>query len=265
MTPSAEISPTPSGRKIVYYDKAHRYRIDRGDGMDFVPSVSTILDKAVSKNLSGWAERGAVLGVQTLASRGRPVEQMGPDAILDEMHSQGLRHYQRRDAAALRGTSVHTAFEQLALGTPPKLSSFPIGERGYVQAIAKWWMEHEPTVEHSEVMVASWEHGFAGRMDLVTAEHGVVDLKTSKAIRESHHYQTAGYRIGLRESGYGGVDAGWVLRVGEDGTFEFVKSWATEQQFLSLHRSYVAQREFEKATPAEHKYQRPRVKEKKAA
>lgn len=268
MTPSATINGTPSGRTIVYYDKAHRYKIDRGGGMDFVPSVSTILDKALAKNLSGWAERGGVLGVQTLVSRGRPVQTMGPDAILDEMHAAGLRYYQRRDAAALRGTSIHNAFEQLSMGTAPRLSDYPLGERGYLQAITRWWLEHDPAVLHTEIMVASWVHGFAGRMDLLAdigAGPEVIDLKTSKAVRESHHFQTAGYRLGVRESGYGETVGGRVLRVGEDGTFELVKTWATEEQFVALHQSYLAQRVFEKATPAEHKYQSPRVKEKKAA
>lgn len=268
MVPSATINPTPSDRTIVYYDKAHRYKIDRGEGMEFVPSVTTILDKALPKNLSGWAERGAIEGVQVLRSRGRDVTLMGPDAILDEMHAHGLRYYQRRDAAALRGTSVHNAFEQLSMGGAPRLTDYPVPERGYIQAITKWWLEHDPGVLYAEIMVGSWEHGFAGRMDLLAQEQNevrVIDLKTSRAIRESHHFQTAAYKIGLKESGYPPAASGWILQVSAEGEFQYVESWATEDQFLALHKSYLAQREFEKATPAEHKYQRPKVKEKKAA
>lgn len=263
--PTSEISVTPAGLRIVYYDKSHRYKLGldgKGEKLEFVPSVSTILDGALPKNLSGWVERITVANVLTLKQRGRPIERMGPDTILDELKAQNLRWWNTRDDAADRGTAVHKAFELLAEGTVPKLRDFPVEFRGYVQAMATWWLEFEPKVLHTELMVASWVHQYAGRMDLlaeVDGRVGVIDLKTSRAVRDSHHLQTAGYRIAVVESGYPTPDFGAILRVGEDGTHEYVYSHATPEQFLALRGSYVALKEFEKNSREIEK------KEKKAA
>lgn len=267
----SSIVTTPSGMRIAYFDKSHRYKIgheDEGVGgseaeMNFVPSVSTVLDKTVPKSLSGWAERGGVEGALKIMREdgGVSIPIDNPEAWLDDMKRRGLRFWQRRDQAGLRGTSVHTAFELLASGEIPKLSDFPEHERGYIQGIARWWIQTEPDVEHSELMVGSYLHGYCGRLDLIanlgpTGRRGVIDLKTSRAIRETHHFQTAAYRIGVEEAGYGETDFGAILRVSEDGTYEFVETWATAPQFLALLGSYRALREFEQQTPKEYKRKR---------
>lgn len=250
MASISEIKTTPSGIKIAYYDKAHRYKIGKGDeALRFVPSVSTILDKSVPKNLAGWAERVAIQGVQALQARGRPIDIMGPEAVLEELKANNLRVYQQRDQAALRGTSVHAAFEELAGGKVPKLRDFTVSERGYIQAIAKWWAEFKPEVIEAELMVASWKYQFAGRMDLLAKLDGVlgvIDLKTSKAIRDTHHYQTAGYRLAVEESGYETPKFGAILRVSAEGEFEFEHAHAEPEQFLALVNSYNAQGDFER-------------------
>lgn len=260
-----QIITTPAGLQLVYMAKAHRYKLGvNGEKPAFVPSVSTILDKALSKSLSGWAERGAVEGMLRLAMEGKLSGANVEDA-LELMKKRGLRYWQRRDAAAMRGTSVHEAFEALGEGKVPKVTDYPVHERGYIQAIARWWGTYEPKVLHNELMVGSAVHGYAGRMDLlaeVDGRVGVLDLKTSRAVRESHHFQTAGYRLAVAESGYPATSFGAIVRADQDGTFEYLESWATPSQFLALHKSYLAQKGFEAATPAEHK---PKRKAKEAA
>jgi hypothetical protein len=257
-----EIRTTPSGIRIHFNPRNHRYKIGRdADAMSFVPSVSTILGDTIPKNLSGWAERGAVEGCLAVLEEG-----WLPDAeeVLARMEKRGLRHWQRRDAAADRGTSVHSAFEILGEGRVPKLSGFAPSQRGYVRAVCKWWADAEPVVLENELIVASMAHGYAGRLDLYCELDGVptiVDLKTSSGVRESHHFQLAGYEVALSESGYGDVDAKAVLRVDNDGEYEYVESWATTGQFLALLDSYSAQKQFKTDTPEAHKY----WKKKKAA
>lgn len=257
----SEIKRTPAGVVIAYFDKAHRYKIGKTKSdMGFVPSVSTILDKALPKHLSGWAERLGVEGTLAYLERTDPDHRPGANEVLEEMRAMGLRYWQRRDAAALKGTSIHKAFETLALGQRPKLSGFPVAERPYISQIAAWWLDNEPVVHHAELMVCSWEHQYAGRMDLLaeTNRHegiGVYDLKTSKAVRDSHHFQTAGYRLAVDESGYAQTTHGVVLRVGAED-HEAVPSWATTDQFVALTKSYLAQKQFERDTPREYKLPR---------
>jgi hypothetical protein len=252
------IATTPSGIHIVYTDSNHRYKIGRDkESLSFVPSVSTILNDTLPKNLSGWAEKGAVEGVQQLAGRGVDIAFMSADVLLEKMKAHNLRYWQRRDQAADRGTEIHKAFEELGKGKIPKLKNYPDSLRGYVQGVCKWWSDFEPTVLHNEIMVASMEHGYAGRMDLVCDTNNgrfIVDLKTSSAVRESHHFQLAGYEVALEESGYGEVDGKAVLRVDEWGKYQFVESWARPSQFVALLGSFQAQRQFKNDTPEEHKY-----------
>lgn len=260
-----DMARTPSGIAIVFKHSNHRYQIAPGEEkLRYVPSVSTVLDKALSKNLSGWAERNAVAGCLEVmrAEPEQAVEEWSVDEALTYMQHLNLRWWQKREQAALRGTSVHAAFESLGEGKIPKLSNFPVHERGYLRAVFAWWSEVEPEVDHNEVMLASNEHGYAGRTDLVAkvdGRRGIIDLKTSKAVYESHHFQLAGYRLALRESGYGEVDFTAVIRVGDDGTYEFRESWATEEQWLALLRSYYAQKQFEQDTPAEFKPKRKKA------
>lgn len=263
MPATAEIVSTPSGIRIAYFDKSHRYKIGRtAEDMSFVPSVSTILDRALPKNLSGWAERIGVEGALAVLEAGTPdARAWTADEVLAAMRDDRLRYWQRRDEAATRGTSVHQAFETLALGQIPKLADYAEHERGYISGVARWWADYEPKVIHAELMVCSWSHKYAGRMDLLaeTNRHpgaGVYDLKTSKSVRDSHHFQTAGYRLAVEESGYSTTTVGAIVRVGEDGTYESVESWATPEQFLALHESYLAQKQFEQDTPKEHKRSR---------
>lgn len=252
-----ELVTTPSGYRIHFNPRNHRYKLGHdAESMTFVPSVSTILGDTLPKNLSGWAERGAVDGLLSL-SRAAGIVFNDTDSALKAMQRNGLRHWQRRDAAALRGTTVHKAFELLGDGKVPNIAKAPADQRGYVQAIAAWWLDAQPEVEHNELMVGSWEHMFAGRLDLIArlkdGRRGIIDLKTSSAVRDSHHFQMAGYQIGVEESGYGDVDFRAVLRVANDGTYEFVESWATPDQFTALLAGYRAIKKFTKDTPPEHK------------
>lgn len=244
-----ELHKTPSGLTVVYYPNSHRYKISRpGEDLRWVPSVSTILDKSIPKNLSGWVERLTVKGhIDLRQIRGPVIDTYGPDAVLKEMHALGCRYYQERDKAADRGTDVHTAFEQLSDGKVPNLRDWPLEQRGYIQGFVKWWLKHEPKVLHSEIVVGSWSHQYAGRMDLlaeIDGRVGVIDLKTSKAIRESHHFQTQGYMIAVSESGYAVPEFGAILRTAVDGAFEYVETHATAEDFIALKNSMDAQKRF---------------------
>lgn len=188
---------TPSGIEIEFDEDAHRYRVNG----EKYPSVTGLLGQVIDK--SGGLVPWAVKEVR-----------------------EGRDPMDTRDDAAARGTSIHDALEVLATdGTPPLLDQFPEEHRGYVQGLCRWWLKYRPVPLLVEQIVASVVHRFAGKLDLVCLIDGVshlVDLKTSKAVRGEMHLQTAAYSLALKEGGWTVPEVRAILRVGEDGTFEFV-------------------------------------------
>lgn len=197
---------TPSGIEITFDEDKHRYLVD---GERF-PNVTTILgciDK--SGPLMAWAV------AETKAGRD---------------------YKQTRDTAATRGTSVHDALEVLAQdGTPPSLGDFPEEDRGYVKGLCSWWLMHDPEPVMVEQIVASKRLRFAGKFDLLANVDGfstLIDLKTSKRVYETHHLQVGGaYRLALVECGWEDPFQAAVLRVGEDGSYEYVPAKAGPEDF----------------------------------
>jgi len=199
---------TPSGIVIAFDEEKHKYMVD---GERF-PSVTTLL------------------GI---------VDKSGPLMAWAVAETEAGRNYREtRDTAATRGTSVHDALEVLAReGTPPSLTDFPEEDRGYVSGLCSWWLDHEPKAVLVEQVVASKRLRFAGKFDLLAVIDGtrvLLDLKTSKRVYETHHLQTAAYMLALEECRYVPADEGWILRVAEDGSFEFVRSNAGPEDFEAV-------------------------------
>lgn len=173
--------------------------------------------------------------------------------VLLKEHRLTVNHVKGK--AADRGTNVHSALELYAeTGTLPNPENYPENESGYVRGLVEFLKDTQPSVYHSELMVASAE-GFAGRFDMVAslAGEGVVktypkrtdkreevsgswllDLKTSKGVYPSHHLQLAGYEGAMEECGYGPVDHTGVVRVTDDGRYELVKGRAIFEDFLAV-------------------------------
>jgi hypothetical protein len=181
------------------------------------------------------------------------------DGVVDLLKKQKLTINHTLGKAAKRGTAVHDALEVWAkTEAKPDPEMFPIEERGYVFGLLAF-LNDVPSAEPlaSEVMVGSLEHGFAGRYDIrlrTTRDHVVVvhrtpvkgpqyaglkpglylgDLKTSKDVYpKSHWRQLEAYEGASVECGYEPTDGRGVLLVGADGTYRFVRSKATFQDFL---------------------------------
>jgi hypothetical protein len=181
------------------------------------------------------------------------------DGVVDLLKKQKLTINHTLGKAAKRGTAVHDALEVWAkTGAKPDPEMFPIEERGYVLGLLAF-LNDVPSAEPlaSEVMVGSLEHEFAGRYDIrfrTTRDHVVVihrtpikgpqyaglkpglylsDLKTSKdCYPKSHWRQLEAYEGASVECGYEPTDGRGVLLVGADGTYRFVRSKATYQDFL---------------------------------
>lgn len=190
----------------------------------------------------------------------------GKELIVDLLTRTKLTVNHIRDDAGTRGNNVHTALEQWAEdGILPDPSLYPPEEQGYVQGLLQFLEHVQPEVVGSEVMVGSLEHGFAGRYDLdfkLDEERTVVfhrtpkrgpqwatlppglykaDLKTSSGVYFSHFKQLAGYEIAAVECGHPATDGQGVIHVNADGTYEFVRSIAVADDFLTTLAEWRSQ------------------------
>jgi hypothetical protein len=169
--------------------RGHRY-VD-ANGVK-VPGVTTILNNGVPKPaLVNWAAREAasfaVDNWDDLASKG----------IAERMKLIQGAHNVRKNAAAARGTLVHTYAERLANGEQVDV---PDEVRGHVESCLRFLDEFEPVTVVSESTVYSVTHGYAGTFDVIfdTAEHGrlLCDWKTnSSGIYGEVALQLAAYRF----------------------------------------------------------------------
>lgn len=218
-----------------------RYLLDG----EVVPSVTQILGVLAKPALTWWGMQVGVRGLCHLQRQGVEIpwdDDEGACKLLTE-HKLTTNHV--RDQAATRGKSIHDALEAYATsGRVPRLSEYPIEDRGFVQALAKALVALQPECLATEVMVGSSEHRYAGRYDLRCVIGGrtlIVDAKTSKHIYPDQHFpQVEAYRHADFECGSEITDAAAILRLGVDGEYEFVESYATFEDFLGIKRAYDA-------------------------
>jgi hypothetical protein len=164
-----------------------------------------------------------------------------------------------RDRAGDRGMAVHDALEGWATtGLLPDVGMYSPTEAGYVKGLRQFLIDADPLPLASEVMVASREHGYAGRYDLrlaISKPRDIVarcypknppkirrlpvgeilaDLKSSKGVYDSHPRQLEAYEEASIESGYEPTMARGILHVLDTGQYEFVRSWANFSDFLAV-------------------------------
>lgn len=278
------VTITPSGIEVYYQSGPKRlYRIRQaphgeppyidGELQDWVevPSASTVLDVLEKGGLSWWGMKVGVEGVCRLyarADQGTEQERfavlddlgnVNVDGLVDRLKAEKLTVNHVKGAAADRGTNVHGALELFAdTGVLPNPDLYPETEAGYVRGLIAFLKDTDPDVEHSELMVGSVMHGYAGRFDLVAKLNGtkyaskcypkrasiidqlqpgmrwLLDLKTSKSVYASYHLQTGAYEGAFEEDGYEPVDATGIVRVTADGKYELVPGRATVEDFVAV-------------------------------
>jgi hypothetical protein len=146
-------------QKIDKNGKPRGYMLD-GKRVLSVTKALSILDKPA---LKGWAWRIAMKGSAAIPPMQRTEEEQEKALI-----AAGHGWWQVRNEAALRGHSLHAALSSLIEdGKPPELDDFPEEQHGYVQALAKYWIERQPKLLFTELPVGSRKHHFGGRIDLV--------------------------------------------------------------------------------------------------
>ncbi len=158
------------------------------------PSVTTILGAAgpSKQGLMNWKEEQAILSALSLPRNdGEADSDFAKRVVLDSRKEV--------EAAALRGTHIHSLAEIIINGDEP-------GDlvKGYEEHYAglKEWRECCVTKVHaSESVLVNEAEGYAGRVDLIADIHGkieVVDFKTRKFKKDAKGISKAsGYETDL--------------------------------------------------------------------
>ncbi len=283
-------SVTPSGLEIYYQSKPKRlYRLRYPDHDEWteVPSVTTVLDVFHKDALTWWGQGIGIDGVMKLLELelirvgikestmesvfiNEHLQPLNREGIIELMKLNKLTTSQVRDTAAARGVDVHDALEAWATtGLPPVPEKFDPEKRGYVRGLEAFLIDLGDAVEPmaQEVLVASYEHRFAGRYDLriklkeprrvrvhitdsrqeryakyatIPAGEGIIDLKTSKGVYDTHFFQVAGYELASVEDGYDASDWQAILHVTPDGYYQLKRSRATAEQFIAARHAWQA-------------------------
>lgn len=281
--PPNVVTELPSGTKVEYWDEVGvdglpQQRRYAPDGTKAV-SISTVANVYEKPALPGWAANTTVEGVARLLEFWPADRLVTPDDFKRALRDQGLDADSVRDEAARRGDVCHGAMlAMLRDGTIPSLGDFEPRDRPWIRAGAKFVLEEEPVTIDCEVIVASVEHGFAGRYDWfgVLPKRGGrkfrLDYKTvtswsyGKARQDGtadllppypeHLSQVEGYELGARESGMEASDARGVVRLGPDGEYDLCESWATAENFLGDLAAYRNRQALNAAGTARRKAER---------
>ena len=204
------VEVTPSGIPVYYQSAPKRlYRIDMfpdptqsaeellaeaqepTDDWREIPSVTTVLGVLDKPALPYWGMKVGIQGVMEL-HRDYGYDMHIGDTVDDWVnrlteHKLTVNH--QRDKAGDRGQAVHDALENWARhGHMPDPSIYPEEQEGYVRGLVAF-LKDVPSAEPTgaEVLVASSEHGFAGRYDLrlrTNQTHEVVVRRTATRVRK---------------------------------------------------------------------------------
>jgi hypothetical protein len=263
--PPNESFVLPSGVTVAFWDEVgvdgksqqRRYAYD-GERLVSISTVANVYDKPA---LPSWAAATTIEGVCRLLEYWDLDDLRTPGRLKRALQDQGLDHDSVRDHAARRGDAAHDMFLGLLRAERmPKRSDYPDEWWPYIQAGVRWVLAEEPEVIDTETVVASTEHGFAGRYDLFARfpsrgnRTGRIDFKTVTEWKygkprvdgtvdllppyPEHLSQVEGYEIAAVESGMEPSDFRAVVRLGPDGNYDMCESWALPEHFLGDLASY---------------------------
>ncbi len=159
-----------------------------------VTGVTTILSKGWPKpQLPGWSAR---VVAETAVNQW---DELAEQPISVRLKTLKDAPWADRDAAARRGTEVHSLAEQLVAG---QRVTVPDELAGHVDAYVKFLNEWDPQPILVEAVIANYTIGYAGTLDLIAElanETWLLDVKTTRSgVYGETAYQLAAYRYAER-------------------------------------------------------------------
>ena len=228
--------------KRINAGRGHRYTIDgqKADG------VTTLIKKGLpAPALMYWSARTVAEYVADNLDQVAGMADMGRNSIVAALKEVP---WTKRDAAAVRGTNVHSLAEQLLKGEEVEV---PEHLAGHVESYVKFLDEWKPEPVLVEATVAHRKWRYAGTLDMVCklpdGRTVIADIKTAASgIWPETAYQLAAYRNaevyldGQEEKPMPTVDAGYAIWVRADG-YDVIPVECGDRVFKDfLHIAWVA-------------------------
>lgn len=171
---------------LTFTEGNHQYRLDG----KYVPSVTTILGVVNKPGLPKWSARTVAEHVADHPDAVDALRPLGRDAVVNALKEVP---WKQRDDAAHRGTTLHDIAERLVLGEEIDVDENLVPVVESTLDFLDAWDVRPVLTEH---IVASREHWYAGKFDLVADTKGgraILDYKSGKAIYASAAFQLAAY------------------------------------------------------------------------
>jgi len=180
----------------------------------FIPGTTTILGIINKPALMPWT---AKMCGEWLEDNWESFAKPDPDipALVKEMKG----HYRKKtDTAADIGTMAHNWIERFIKGAnePPPENELAAQS---VEAFLGWWHAHKIEVLHSEKVLFSRTHWYAGTVDLIAMVDDVLtlaDFKTSSGIYPEMALQLSAYSLAYNEEYNEFPDQRLIIRLPKD-------------------------------------------------
>lgn len=179
-------------RGLHFYPGNHTYRLD-GKPVPGVTTITGVLDK--SGALTKWAARSVAEYVADHRDTVERLYDMGRSPMVDAL--RGVP-WERRDAAAARGTTLHDIADSIVRGEEVDVPDALVPA---VESAISFMEDWRVTPILTETAVGSREHWYAGTLDLVAdvtdptagLVRAILDWKSGKAIYDSCAWQLTAY------------------------------------------------------------------------
>jgi hypothetical protein len=193
--PSPPPDPVFYGKPLKFYPASHRYKW----GEEWVPSVTTIINRLSKEHLIRWS---ANMAVDHIRAHIKTLERLPGilewEPVLEEARTA---HDRIKKAAGDVGTDVHH-YAKLTLEGKAPTEPLDGPAQKAIKAFWQWVEQHKIEPIAVERRIMSEVYAYAGTCDFfgyIDGRLSVLDFKTGKGVYDEAWWQTSGYVEALCE------------------------------------------------------------------
>ncbi len=220
---------------LVFYPKSHRYKLDG----EWVPGVTTVIGVLDKPALRKWAASAVATYVADNPDGVEELRRMGRGPMIAALKETP---WQKRDDAAARGTTFHDLAEQILNGQEVDVPQHLVP---LVENALRFMEDYRIEPLLVEACVASREHRYAGKADLIT-DGTIWDWKSGKKIYPSASFQLSAYAFAEFHGEHGNeaplppIERAFGVHIHEEGYDVYPLEFGRRvfDEFLTLRRAY---------------------------